>query len=140
MKKPLQGNLGEVRMTGSNLLRVNDGRHRIHAVRTKRLRKRLGLRGGDSSLSARAGGISLVPGQDGWGQMMGWSDLFTGDVEKSKRLRAWKGSILSATPDIAGFHLDKPHPTPSGNLETGMAISNRLIVLSNSARGLARLI
>lgn len=102
VKKPLQGNFGEVRMTGSTC-------YELMMVATGSMQYALNGYANVWDYAAglaivrEAGAISLTPGQDGWSEMRGWSDLFTGDVETSKRLRSWKGPVLSATPDIAGF-------------------------------------
>ncbi len=102
VKKPLQGNLGEMRMTGSTC-------YELMMVATGSLQYALN---GYSSvwdyaagliIIREAGGISLTPDVTGWREMSGWGGLFTEDVESSKRMRAWKGTVLSATPETANF-------------------------------------
>lgn len=100
--KPLQSNLGELRMTGSTC-------YELMMAATGSMQYVLN---GYSSvwdyaaglvIVREAGGISLTPGREGWSEMTGWGELYSGDVETSKRMRSWKGSVLSATPEIARF-------------------------------------
>ncbi len=102
VKRPLQGNLGELRMTGSTC-------YELMMAATGSMQYSLN---GYSSvwdyaagliIVREAGGISLAPGPEGWSEMSGWSGLFTADVETSKRLRSWKGAVLSGEPEIARF-------------------------------------
>lgn len=102
IQKPLQGHLGEIRMTGSTC-------YELMMSATGSMQYVLN---GYSSvwdyaagliIVREAGGISLTPGPEGWSEMTGWSDLYSADVETSKRLRSWKGNVLSATPEIARF-------------------------------------
>lgn len=102
IKKPLQGNLGELRMTGSTC-------YELMMVATGSMQYALT---GYSSvwdyaagliIVKEAGGVSMVPTQTGWQNITGWGDLFNGDVETSKRMRAWKGTVLSSSPGMAGF-------------------------------------
>lgn len=102
VKKPLQGNLGEIRMTGSTC-------YELMMVATGSMQYALN---GYSSvwdyaaglvIVREAGGISMAPTPDGWREMNGWGDLYSSDVETSKRMRAWKGSVLSSTPKTASF-------------------------------------
>ncbi len=102
VQKPLQGNFGEIRMTGSTC-------YELMMVATGSMQYVLN---GYSSvwdyaaglvIIREAGGLSMVPGPEGWREMTGWSDLFAADVETSKRMRSWKGPVLSATPEMARF-------------------------------------
>ncbi len=102
VKKPLQGNFGEVRMTGSTC-------YELMMVATGSMQYALNGYANVWDYAAglvivrEAGAISLTPGPDGWSEITGWGELFAGDVETSKRMRSWKGPVLSATPDIASF-------------------------------------
>ena len=102
IKKPLQGNLGEIRMTGSTC-------YELMMVATGAMQYVLN---GYSSvwdyaagliIVKEAGGISLTPTKDGWQEISGWGELYTADIETSKRMRSWKGTVLSSTPKTANF-------------------------------------
>jgi myo-inositol-1(or 4)-monophosphatase len=102
IKKPLQGNLGEIRMTGSTC-------YELMMVATGSMQYALN---GYSSvwdyaagliIIREAGGISLIPTRDGWREISGWGEMFTADIETSKRMRSWKGTVLSSTPETAAF-------------------------------------
>jgi myo-inositol-1(or 4)-monophosphatase len=102
-KKPLRGNFGEVRTTGSTcyeLLMVSTGSMQYaisgfanvwdYAAGLVVLRE--------------AGGLALTPLREGgWRELTGWSEMCDGDAETSKRLRSWKGAVLSSTPTMARF-------------------------------------
>lgn len=102
IKKPLQSNFGELRMTGSTC-------YEMMMVATGSMQYALN---GFSSvwdyaagliIVREAGGISMIPSETGWREISGWRDLYTADVATSQRMRSWKGSILSSTPAIATF-------------------------------------
>ena len=102
IKKPLQGNLGEIRMTGSTC-------YELMMVATGSMQYALNGYSYVWDYAAgliiirEAGGISLVPTRDGWREIAGWGEMFSADVETSKRMRAWRGSVLSSTPETASF-------------------------------------
>lgn len=102
IKKPLQGNMGELRMTGSTcyelMMAATGSMQYVFGGYANVWDYAAGL-----VIVKEAGGVSLTPGPDGWTQMTGWGDIYSGDVETSKRMRSWKGPVLSATPQIAEF-------------------------------------
>ncbi len=100
--EPLRGNLGEVRMTGSTcyelMMAATGSMQYVINGYSHVWDYAAGL-----VIIQEAGGVSMQPSEDGWEVMKGWSDIFAGDVETSRRLRAWKGTVLSGQPDIARF-------------------------------------
>ncbi len=102
IKKPLQGNLGEIRMTGSTcyelMMAATGSMQYVINGYSNVWDYAAGL-----VIVKEAGGISMLPGPDGWSEMTGWGALYASDVETSKRMRSWKGSVLSASPQIARF-------------------------------------
>ena len=103
IKKPLRGNLGEVRITGSvcyEMLMVATGsmQYAISGFAN------VWDYAAGIAIVREAGGITLTPqSSSNWRGLSGWSDLFNGDAETSKRLRAWKGPVLSGPPALARF-------------------------------------
>lgn len=101
-KKPLRGNIGETRITGSTC-------YEMLMVATGSMQYALsgfanvwdyasGL-----IIIREAGGKCVTPTQDGWQEITGWGHMFNGDAETSRKMRGWKGAVLSSTPPMAEF-------------------------------------
>lgn len=116
IRKPLQGNLGEVRMTGSTC-------YELMMVATGSMQYALNGYSHVWDYAAgliiikEAGGISLTPSGDGWRTISGWQELFATNVESSKRMRSWKGTVLSSTPATANFVSANLAPRRAGLLK-----------------------
>lgn len=102
IEKPLQGNLGELRMTGSTC-------YEMMMVATGSMQYALN---GYSSvwdyaaglvLVREAGGVSMTPGPNGWREITGWQQFFTKEPDAFKQMRSWKGNILSSSHTTAKF-------------------------------------
>jgi myo-inositol-1(or 4)-monophosphatase len=102
VEKPLQGNFGEIRMTGSTCYEMM-----MVAIGTMQY----ALNGYSSVwdyaaglvLVREAGGVCMTPGPDGWEEITGWQQFFTKEPDSFKKMRAWKGHILSSSPSTARF-------------------------------------
>ena len=101
-KKPLRGNTGETRITGSTC-------YEMLMVATGSMQYALsgfanvwdyasGL-----IIIREAGGMCMTATREGWQEFTGWGHMFNGDAETSRRIRGWKGAVLSSTPPMARF-------------------------------------
>lgn len=102
IKKPLRGNLGEVRVTGSTC-------YEMFMVATGSMQYALSGWANVWDFAAglaivqEAGGVTMTLDGGGWRPFTGWGGMFNGDAETSRRLRRWKGPVLSAAPATARF-------------------------------------
>jgi myo-inositol-1(or 4)-monophosphatase len=101
-KKPLRGHMGETRITGSTcfeMLMVATGSMQYALSGFANVWDYAS----GIVIVREAGGMCMTPTREGWHEITGWGHLFNGDAETSRKMRGWKGAVLSSTPPMAKF-------------------------------------